>query len=149
MPWYFCFSYLISSLAGYIIVYTPSQRTNGKVPSSLIIKRKIPTLAVHKHLFCPNFSLIRHVYSIFRWKLVGPNTLETDIKVLIPASTIKYQQVFDYSVDGRKRTSSVKTLYYGKKEVILKKKYIHARFFHGISSNCSIVFHVFMKRWIT
>ena len=75
-------------MAGNIIVYTPSQGTNKEKYSYRIKHQRLKCRLWREiNTFTSIPSLIGRVLSIFRWKMDGPNQLERDNKVLIPAST--------------------------------------------------------------
>ena len=88
------------SLAGNVLVYTPSQGANReKYFNHVNYKGKMATLAWNKQHSIHLVSLMPRFF-IFRRKMYGPNPSKLDIEVFFPAPTqkipvqIQYQKVF-------------------------------------------------------
>ena len=76
------------SLAGNIVVYTPSKGTNREKYFNHINYKDKRCLLWREIYTIPSISsLIGRVFSIIRGKKHEPNPSELDIKVLIPAPT--------------------------------------------------------------
>ena len=98
---YFRFSYLSFSLAGNLIVYTPGQCTNrDKYPQKVTSKWGC-RLWREMNIFPSISYLIGRVLTMFRQRIDGPNPVEMDSKVFIPAPTFCLQTENVYSINGK------------------------------------------------
>ena len=77
-------------MAGNIIVYTLSQGTNREKYYKIKHQRVQFRLQWEINTFKSICFLIRHVFTVFRRKLHGPNPSQMDIKVLIPAQQLYF-----------------------------------------------------------